>query len=250
MSKVFKRPMFRKGGEVGGGIMTGVSDRKNFEVGGSATERLMQVMKDYPVQTVDPVAQLLIQGGLSGFSETGGGSTFGNLAKAFEPATQKFFENIGAQDKAKRDLAIAGTQLDIEQDQAKEIARIKARQESGLQKDYSADRKQFELFKQYTDPKLSQFSTKIEQDFPANMADYGSYIKQAAEKKGVRIIDVVPYEKRGKNYQWSFDEMIPGGLYFKPDVGFVYSRDPKENVLIEYDPRTFEEIRKIPLSTG
>ena len=123
MSKVFKRPMFRKGGEVGGGIMTGVSDRENFDVGGSATDRLMQVMKDYPVQTVDPVAQFLIQGGLRGLSETGGGSTFGNLAKAFEPATEKLFTNIGAQDKAKRDLAIAGAQLDIEQDQAKEIAR-------------------------------------------------------------------------------------------------------------------------------
>ena len=109
MSKIFKRPMFRKGGEVGGGIMTGVSDRENFEVGGSATDRLMQVMKDYPVQSVDPVAQLLIQGGLSGFSETGGGSTFGNLAKAFQPASQKFFENVGAQDKARRDIAIAGT---------------------------------------------------------------------------------------------------------------------------------------------
>ena len=79
------------------------------------------------------------------------------------------------------------------------------------------------------------------------MSDYGSYIKQAAEKKGVRIIDVVPYEKKGKKYSWDFDQMIPGGLYFKPDVGFVYERDPENNVLIEYDPRTFEEIRKLPL---
>jgi hypothetical protein len=28
MSNVFKRPMFRKGGEVGGGIMTGIVDRE------------------------------------------------------------------------------------------------------------------------------------------------------------------------------------------------------------------------------
>jgi hypothetical protein len=31
MSRVFRRPMFRKGGEVGGGIMTGI--RSNFEEG-------------------------------------------------------------------------------------------------------------------------------------------------------------------------------------------------------------------------
>jgi len=42
MSKIFRRPMFRKGGNVGEGIMTGIVDRDNYEVGGSATERLMR----------------------------------------------------------------------------------------------------------------------------------------------------------------------------------------------------------------
>ncbi len=131
-----------------------------------------------------------------------------------------------------------------------DVAKIKSKTtgSSPYQKDYSSDRKQFELYKQYTDPRLSQFTTKIQQDFPTNMADYGSYIKQAAEENGVRIVDIVPYQKKGKNYSWNFDEMIPGGLYFKPDVGFIYSRDPENNVLIEYDPRTFKEIRKIPLN--
>ena len=116
MSKIFRRPMFRKGGNVGEGIMTGIVDRGNYEVGGSANERLMKVMQDYPVQTVDPIAQFLIQGGLRGLSQTGGGGTLGNLAKAFEEPTEKLFTNLGAQDKAKRDLALAGEQLDIEQD--------------------------------------------------------------------------------------------------------------------------------------
>src|SRR5210317_1754056 len=140
MSKIFRRPMFRKGGNVGEGIMTGIVDRGNYEVGGSANERLMKVMQDYPVQTVDPIAQFLIQGGLRGLSQTGGGGTLGNLAKAFEEPTEKLFTNLGAQDKAKRDLALAGEQLDIEQDYAKDIAKIKATTESGLQKDYSDQR--------------------------------------------------------------------------------------------------------------
>ena len=140
MSKIFRRPMFRKGGNVGEGIMTGIVDRGNYEVGGSASERLMKVMQDYPVQTVDPIAQFLIQGGLRGLSQTGGGGTLGNLAKAFEDPTEKLFTNLGAQDKAKRDLALAGEQLDIEQDYAKDIAKIKATTESGLQKDYSDQR--------------------------------------------------------------------------------------------------------------
>jgi len=33
MSKVFRRPMFRKGGNVGEGIMTGIVDREQYQVG-------------------------------------------------------------------------------------------------------------------------------------------------------------------------------------------------------------------------
>jgi hypothetical protein len=44
MSKVFKRPMFRRGGEVGGGIMTGI--RNNFQEGTpSPSERIARSIK-------------------------------------------------------------------------------------------------------------------------------------------------------------------------------------------------------------
>ena len=33
MSKVFRRPMFRRGGNVGEGIMTGIVDRGNYQIG-------------------------------------------------------------------------------------------------------------------------------------------------------------------------------------------------------------------------
>jgi len=38
MSKVFRRPMFRKGGNVGDGIMTGIVDRENYNVGSYPTD--------------------------------------------------------------------------------------------------------------------------------------------------------------------------------------------------------------------
>jgi hypothetical protein len=92
MSNVFKRPMFRRGGEVGGGIMTGI--RNNFQEGTpSPSERITAVLKEFQEPAFDPVAQLLIQGGLRGMSQTGGGSTIANLAKAFEDPTAKFFES-------------------------------------------------------------------------------------------------------------------------------------------------------------
>ena len=81
--KTLRRPMFRRGGEVGGGITSGM--RSNFQ-NGTYRQQFDEIMKKYSTPAVDPIAQLLIQGGLRGLSETGGGGTLGNLARAFEPA--------------------------------------------------------------------------------------------------------------------------------------------------------------------
>jgi hypothetical protein len=37
MSRIFKRPMFRKGGNVMEGVMTGIQDRKNYAEDGIVT---------------------------------------------------------------------------------------------------------------------------------------------------------------------------------------------------------------------
>jgi hypothetical protein len=125
MSKIFKRPMFRKGGNVGEGIMTGIVDREMHAesdlngVGGqilSGEERLQKILDKYPDQSIDPIAQLLIQGGLGAMSTTGGGGTFGNLAKAFKDPTDQLFKNLNSRGKDKRNLALQGAILDIEQE--------------------------------------------------------------------------------------------------------------------------------------
>jgi len=40
MSKTLKRPMFRRGGTVNDGIMTGLTDRKQYSIGGIDREQL------------------------------------------------------------------------------------------------------------------------------------------------------------------------------------------------------------------
>lgn len=112
MSRVLRRPMFRKGGEVGGGIMTGI--RSNFEEGTPRpSERIQEALKKFEEPAFDPVAQLLIQGGLRGFSQTGGGSTLGNLAKAFEEPTSEYFKAAQARKDVGREVALAGVEADI-----------------------------------------------------------------------------------------------------------------------------------------
>ena len=77
--KTLRRPMFRKGGEVGGGIMSGIN-RNNYANDGTPRERYEEIVQKYAQPAIDPISQLLIQGGLRGMSQTGGGGTLGNIA--------------------------------------------------------------------------------------------------------------------------------------------------------------------------
>jgi len=247
MSKIFNRPMFRKGGEVGGGIMTGVM-RDNFDVGGSATEQLMKVAQQYPDQGMDPFTQFLIEGGINLASQPStGGGIIADIATAAKGPTSQLMTGLSKRGNFNRDLALAGAKIDIEQKGALDIARAKAAAESGLQKDYSPQRRYYELYSKYTDPNKKGFTTTIEQDYPTAMADYGSYIEESVRARGDNIAGVIPYKKSGKTYDWNFDEMIPGAKYFKPDTKRLYERDPDKNILIEYDPYTGKKLKEYSL---
>jgi hypothetical protein len=109
MSKVFKRPMFRKGGEVGGGIMTGMRD--NFSQG-SARERLAKVAAEYPSQALDPVTQFLIQGGMNLASQpqTGGG-LFADVSTALKDPTSALFKGLAEEGQIGKKLALEGMKI-------------------------------------------------------------------------------------------------------------------------------------------
>ena len=136
MSKVFRRPMFRKGGEVGGGIMTGI--RSNFQEGTPPpSERIQEALKKFEEPAFDPLAQLLIQGGLRGLSQTGGGGTLANLAMAFEEPTADYFKAAQAKKDIDREVALAGVEADIGADL--EQQKINAEAElSRLERDFKA----------------------------------------------------------------------------------------------------------------
>jgi len=113
MSITLKRPMFRKGGEVEEGIMELATPRKNYAENGVVRQTEDEIIKEaFDIAGLGPRARgvaeaqmklgqlgrisdrdlltnVLIQGGLRGLSQTGGGSTLGNLAKAFEAPVGK-----------------------------------------------------------------------------------------------------------------------------------------------------------------
>ena len=281
--KTLKRPMFRRGGEVGGGITSGM--RSNFSKG-TYKERFDKIMEQYSTPAVDPIAQLLIQGGLRGLSETGGGGTLGNLARAFEPAVGQAFKTMEGQRSAARSAELAGLEIDMDEKKRKEAIeredKLRAEDQafdlnmlgrkqtfeagqseldrqlkrdtqtdtSTLQKDYSPERIYFETLQKYTDPKAAGYITTIQQEYPEAFAEFAAYIgpsiRQNDDLKG-GFIGVLPNQKKGKSREYRFDEMIPGGIYFKPDTKRLYERDPEQNILIEYDPYAGKKLREIPL---
>ena len=115
--KIFKRPMFRKGGEVGGGIMTGL--RENYQQGSTA-ERLMKVAGQ--PAGFDPLTQFLIQGGLSLASQPAtGGGTIADIATAVQKPAADLMTGLGKRDEMRQQLALKGELLDIEQEGAERL---------------------------------------------------------------------------------------------------------------------------------
>ena len=114
--KTLRRPMFRKGGEVGGGIMTGVM-RENYAVG-SARERLARVAAEYPSTAVDPLSQFFNTRWFK-FSNTTCIRQWCDCrcGNAKEP-TAGLFKGLDERGQIDKKLALEGEMLDIAQDQA------------------------------------------------------------------------------------------------------------------------------------
>ena len=181
VSKIFRRPMFRRGGNVGDGIMTGIVDREMHGlsdkegVGGqSSSERIKEALAPFNKPAFDPVSQLLIQGGLRGFSETGGGSTFGNLAKGFIEPTEQFFKSTQDRQDAERDIALAGVESDISTELKQEEMRLTAEnaqlKRTALATEGDLDRKN-EIDKQIlkNESELEQLQFKLDNPDAAGM---------------------------------------------------------------------------------
>ena len=240
--KIFKRPMFRKGGEVGGGIMTGL--RENYEIGGSTRERLAKVMAEYPSTTIDPLSQFLIQGGLKLASQpaTGGGA-IADIATALQEPTAGLMKGLGERGKMERELALQGEILDIESEQAEKLARIK----NQMKDQFAAEtpEEQFEvLFKGYSDSNnpilkgnaknLATFEVLMNTKFPNK-----SYTQLSFE------YGTDPRTKK-KDYLPQWGSIPVGSITFNPKNNMVLIRKTKEfndaRDFAPLDPSTLNEL--------
>jgi hypothetical protein len=229
MSKILKRPMFRRGGEVGGGIMSGI--RQNYEVGGTARERLMKAFEEYPVQGVDPLSQFLIQGGLNLMSATPRGGVLATAAEAFKEPTAGLFKGLGTEQRAKREIALAGEQID------KQLAEIKNKT-----KDYFAAQtpeEQFEvLFKGYSESNIPAIKTGAR-----NLAAF----EVKAKELGKDYTQLgFTYNNKAKDYVPRWDAIPVGAITFNPKTNLAYQRISRDTDTakdyIPLNPNTFQPL--------
>jgi hypothetical protein len=140
MSKIFRRPMFRKGGNVGDGIMTGIVDRTNHAedpfVGGTDQYsfntpyqgRTIPSLKDLTAESTealleaagdrggfDPLTSFLLSYGPSAAVEDRGGGTIANLIAATEKPVQALLKEKADEDKFQRGIRVDATGASIAQ---------------------------------------------------------------------------------------------------------------------------------------
>ena len=254
MANILNRPLFRRGGSANEGIMHGLVDRKGYDVAGRVGEAMEAFGKiSRPRDT--SLSEMLVGGGLNLMSGQGAGSgLMANIGQSFKGPSEAYFKKAGERRGYQSELELAATKMGLEQDWAERLAKAKAAGTGTLQKDYSTDRKYFELVKTYTEAPKDRYSKTITNIYPHGMAEFGSRIQDNAYKteEGAAFMQdmngIVPHQIKGGAAEWDYSKMDAGAYYYHPGIKSFVQRQPRTEdtpaQIIIIDPYTFKEIRR------
>jgi len=224
MSRIFKRPMFRKGGPINDGIMTGIVDRENHAISnpdGVGFKEKVQDRLDL-IESVsggtgldDPLTQFLLQYGPSlATQRPSGGLLATGLAAAKEPVSD-LLKNVQSQKKLKAGVALEVLDQLSDEDIAPIIEKARAiSKETGREyKEVLDGLLQTEFYRKGKSPQ-EQKQENLEVDIASLMSVKDAYQnplinKYAAEEVATKIRDV----RQGK---------IPGVAYEDIDIDQPY----------------------------
>lgn len=245
MSRIFRRPMFRKGGPVNDGIMTGIVDRENHALsdpdGVGFSDRVKNRM-DLIQSAVgggtgldDPLTQFLLQYGPSLAGTTGGGSTIGNVLLASKEPVANLLKNVQSQKKLKTGVALEVLDSLEDEDIAPIIEKAKAiSKETG--RDYNEVLNGLVETELYRKPKSPE--EKKQEGFEISMAglldqkdNYGSpYLNTYSAEKVAKALDDV---KQGKVEGVKFDDIDLDLPYLQK--GIDYTTDETGKITLSED---------------
>ena len=117
MSKILKRPMFRKGGPAMSGIMSGIKPRQNYALGEDVQayrDEFTEAYGSVPQSgAFDPLTQLLIGFGQQAMTEPSSGNVLRDLVKASKDPSKQFFKAKSKEAADKRNVQLAATKFGL-----------------------------------------------------------------------------------------------------------------------------------------
>ena len=257
MSRILRRPMFKSGGSTNSGIMTGLVDRKGYSNGTEAEKYRDEYMEMLAgIQPPKPKFNLGQMGLNLASGQYAGSGLLQNIAGSAQDPYAAFVKADEARGGLEYQKKLMATKMGITRAEAEAVARAKAAG-SGMQKDFSTDRKYFQLLEKYSEAPKDRYSKTITNLYPHGMAEFGSRIQDNAykSKEGATFMQnldgVVPHEIKSGQAQWQYEKMDAGAMYYHPQYKAFVQREPRTDdapeQLVVYDPYTFKEVRRVNL---
>jgi len=243
--------MFRKGGEVMEGIMTGIKPRQNYQLAGRVEDykNVLRAATQGASTGPDALTQFLLQTGQNLIGgEAAGGTKLQEIVGSTNKPMENYFKNLQRKAQQEKTIGLQAGMLGIKGQQAIDVAEAKGKNQ--FQKEFSPARQEFELIKEFT-KESKGFKKSLKQLYPQSMARFiartSKTLDQQKEFKG-KNVQIFPSKISGSTVQFNFDEMIPGTIYFRPDQqNSMFERDPENEVIIQYNIFTGEKIKEIPI---
>ena len=135
--KIFKRPMFRKGGEAMTGIMENIAPRQNYAEQGNVYDEAEKIITERlgPVQKGDPLTDFLLTYGPSLASSALPGGTLRNIVAAADRPVQNLLasrRDARGREEARKLAAIELGESMAERDLKRELGQMKAQDSLNL----------------------------------------------------------------------------------------------------------------------